>query len=103
MLRLADTMSEALAIQSLEQLAQVIIERRLVTPAIFLLELSKPLIGCARELYGASEGLQRVIFGAEYSLALKEVLSSVKRVEDLIVLLERGRAGCALNSRVEQP
>jgi hypothetical protein len=86
-------MSNPQAVQSLEQLAQVIIERRMVTPAIFLLELSKPLIGCARELYGATEGLQRVVFGPDNFSALKELLSSVDRVEDLIVLLEQGRAG----------
>lgn len=76
---------------AIEQLAQALIDRRMVVPAIFLLELSKPLVGCMREFYGMTEGLQRVLFGSELAPATKELLSSVERVEELIVLLERHR------------
>lgn len=76
--------------ESLDQLASLLIERRMVAPAIFMLELSKPLIGCARELYGITEGLQRVLFGSQVMPVLKDLLSSVEQVEALIVLLERG-------------
>jgi hypothetical protein len=78
-------------IQTLEQLAQVLIARRIVAPAIFMLELSKPLTGCLRELYGLTDGLQRALFGSEVIPALQELLSSSERVEELIVLLEQGR------------
>lgn len=79
------------SIQTVEQIAQVLIERRLVAPAIFMLELSKPLVGCARELYGVTEGLQQALFGSQLVPALKELLSSVERIEELIVLLEQSR------------
>jgi len=84
---------------STEQLAQALIERRMVVPAIFLLELSKPLVGCMRELYGMTEGLQRVLFGSEFVPAAKELLSSVERVEELIVLLERHRDAQTMPAR----
>lgn len=84
-------MLNSTSIETLEQIAQVLIERRMVAPAIFMLELSKPLVGCARELYGMTEGLQRVLFGSQCVPALKDLLSSVERVEELIVLLEKSR------------
>ncbi|MFN4895073.1 MAG: hypothetical protein ACK5GN_11400 [Pseudomonadota bacterium] len=82
-------------ITTIEQLAQVLIDRRMVAPAIFLLELSKPLIGCARELYTMTEGLQSVIFGSRAVPALKQLLSSSDQVEKLIVLLEESRLAVA--------
>lgn len=63
----------------------------MVEPAIFLLELGKPLVGCLRELYGMSEPLQRLLFGREYAPVIRELLSSSDAVERLIVLLESTR------------
>lgn len=84
-------MSKSEPIQNLEQLAQILVERKMVAPAIFLLELSKPLVGCARELYGVTEGLQRVLFGAQVLPVLRDLLASSESVERLIVLLEQSR------------
>ena len=84
-------MSQGEQIQTLEQLAEALVGRRMVAPAIFILELCKPLVGCAREVYDATEGLQRVLFGETLMPAVREVLSSSDRVEELIVLLEQRR------------
>jgi hypothetical protein len=72
----------------LEELAVSIRRRGLVAPAIFFLELTKPLVGCMRELYGASEPLQNILFGAERTHAIRELLESSERVEQLIAILE---------------
>lgn len=74
---------------TLQQLAQLIIDRGLAAPAIFTLELLKPLTGCARELYGVSEGLLIALFGGSGSPAVRELLSSSERVEELITILEQ--------------
>jgi hypothetical protein len=93
-------MSKGEPIQTLEQLAEALIGRRMVAPAIFTLELCKPLIGFAREFYDATEGLQRALFGDKLMPAVREVLSSSERVEELIVLLEQRREVMS-NHRVE--
>ena len=72
----------------LEELADALQRRRLVAPAIFFLELTKPLVGCMRELYGVSEPLQRALFGKEIVPSLRELLASSDNVEKLITLLE---------------
>ena len=94
-------MSKSEPIQTLEQLAEALIERRMRAPAIFVLELCKPLVGCARELYDATEGLMCVLFGHSLMPVIREVLASSERVEELIVLLERDRV-IASNHRQEQ-
>jgi hypothetical protein len=76
-------------IQSLEDIAQILVRRRMVAPAIFFLECFKPVTGIARELYAATEGVQRALFGAELVPVLGDLLSSSERVEELIVILEK--------------
>lgn len=76
-------------IETIEQLANAVQQKGLVAPAIFTLELLKPLTGCFRELYGVSESLQALLFGRELLPALKALLSSSEEVERLIVLLEK--------------
>ncbi len=63
-------------------------QRGLTTPAIFLFEMSKPLVGCARQLYACSVPIQIALCGRELMVELKEVLESSDEVERLIVLLE---------------
>jgi len=92
-------MSHTERIETIEHLACSIKARRLVAPAIFMLELSKPLVGCMRELYSMSESLQNLLFGSELVPAAKDLLSSPKRIEDLIVLLEQERDGAASGVR----
>jgi hypothetical protein len=76
------------ALETIEQLACAVRERGLTAPAIFALELSKPLVGCLRELYNISESIQLLLFGRELVPALQSVLSSSERVEELIRCLE---------------
>jgi hypothetical protein len=79
--------------QEFEQIVEVLIQRRLVVPAIFLLELSKPLVGCVREVSSACEPLLRMLVGERLLAALTEVFSSGERVEALISRLECVRDG----------
>lgn len=81
--------------QSLEALASSIRGKGMVEPAIFFLELSKPLVGCMRELYGMSEPLLRTLVGGALSPAIRELLSSAEHVEKLITMLESERASCS--------
>lgn len=74
--------------ETIEQLAAAVRSRSLEAPAIFLLELCKPLTGCLREIYGVSEPIEAAIFGRALLPALKKLLSSSEEVERLIKLLE---------------
>jgi len=73
----------------IDTLADSICRRGLGVPAVFFLELTKPLVGCMRELYGMSEPLQRLLLGREGSPSIKELLSSGENVERLIQILEQ--------------
>jgi hypothetical protein len=72
----------------LECLVRAIRARKLVEPAIFVLEMSKPLVGCAREIYKVGEPLMRMLFSSAFAPALERVLSSSDNVELLIRRLE---------------
>jgi hypothetical protein len=72
----------------LECLVQAIRARKLVEPAIFILEMSKPLVGCAREIYKVGEPLMRMFVSPAFAPALERVLSSSENVELLIRRLE---------------
>ena len=50
-------MIESSLAASTEPLVEAIIRRKLCEPAIFILEMCKPLVGCMRELYGIGEPL----------------------------------------------
>lgn len=76
----------------LKPLVDVIVGRRMVEPAIFLLEMSKPLVGCMRELYGMSEPLVHALFGSSLTPAVKRVLASSDDTEAFIQLLEQARS-----------
>lgn len=82
---------------SLDTVAEAILARKLEAPAIFLLELCKPLVGCMRELYGIGEPIACALLGRESAPALRQVLSSSESVEDLIRRLEQPRNQAALN------
>jgi hypothetical protein len=75
----------------LQPLVDAIVRRRLVEPSIFLLEMSKPLVGCMRELYAMSEPLMHAMLGSRLAPALKRALQSSEDAELLILELERTR------------
>ncbi len=81
----------------IDAVAEAIISRRLEAPAIFLLELCKPLVGCMRELYGVGEPIACALLGGERGVApgLRETLSSSDSVEELIKRLELSRESVA--------
>jgi len=75
----------------LQPLVEAIVRRRMVEPSIFLLEMSKPLVGCIRELYTVSEPLLQMLIGSALAPAIKRALRSVEDTEELITALERSR------------
>lgn len=77
----------------LQPLVDALVKRRLVEPSIFLLEMSKPLMGCMRELYAMSEPLMHAMLGSHLAPALKRALQSSEDTELLIRELERARQG----------
>ncbi len=76
---------------AIESVAEAIERRGLCEPAIFILELSKPLVGCMRELYGVSEPVASALLGSAWAPKLREVFASSESVEALIQRLERAR------------
>ena len=75
----------------LQPLVDAISRRRLIEPAIFFLEMSKPLVGCLRELRSMSEPIAQALLGATLAPALKRALRSSDDTERLIQLLESAR------------
>ena len=82
---------ETAKITELQPLVDAIVRRRIVEPSIFLLEMSKPLVGCMRELYAMSEPLMHIILGSSLAPALKRALQSSDDTELLISELEQAR------------
>lgn len=75
----------------LQPLVDVIARRGMVEPAIFFLEMSKPLIGCLRELYSVSEPILHTFVTSSALPALKVALQSSDDTERLIEMLEQSR------------
>ncbi len=86
-------MTESSLAASTEPLVEAIIRRKLCEPAIFILEMCKPLVGCMRELYGIGEPLACALLGPKFAPALRAALSSSEAVEDIIQRLESSRDG----------
>ena len=76
----------------LRPLVDAIVRRGFAEPAIFMLEMSKPLVGCLREVYALSEPLVQIFVGTSLAAALKSALASSDDTECLISLLEASRA-----------
>ena len=68
-----------------------IVRRGLVEPAIFIFEMSKPLVGCLREVYAVSEPLVQLFVGSPLATAMRAVLVSSDETEKFISLLEASR------------
>ena len=86
-------MIESSLAASTEPLVEAIIRRKLCEPAIFILEMCKPLVGCMRELYGIGEPLASALLGPKFAPALRAALASSEAVEDIIQRLESSRDG----------
>lgn len=74
--------------QRLAALAEEIVTRRLSAPAIFLLELSKPLCGLAEAAGQVSLPILAALVGQGRSQELLNFLSSRDNIERLICLIE---------------
>lgn len=74
---------------TLDSIAQQIQKRGLAVPAIFFLELHKPLTGIASSMVTAANPLLRLLFQKENIESVQEILESSERIEDLIITIER--------------
>lgn len=83
---------EASATVDVTPLVDAIVSRRLIEPAIFLFEMSKPLVGCLREVYALGEPLIQLFVGPRLADSLRGVLASSDEVEKFVSLLEASRS-----------
>jgi len=72
----------------LDGLVKAIAQRGLVVPAVFLLELHKPLVGIGRLAAEAFDPLTRCLVGSGRAEAVLKVLESRESVEYVIARLE---------------
>lgn len=79
--------------QQVQTIVQSILARGLAEPAIFLLEMGKPLVGCLRELGRMGDPLVRLCFGEGLAGAIEGVLADDANVERIITGLEAGLDG----------
>ncbi|MBX7143507.1 MAG: hypothetical protein K1X79_03575 [Oligoflexia bacterium] len=73
-----------------QSLADKIVARRMAAPAIFMLEMSKPLCGLAEAAGHISLPLVGALVGQRRSRELMDFLSSRDNLERLICLIEEG-------------
>jgi hypothetical protein len=76
----------------LRPLVEAIVRRGFAEPAIFMLEMCKPLVGCLREAYALSEPMVQIFVGPSLAASMKAALASSDDTECLISLLEASRA-----------
>ncbi|MDZ4786230.1 MAG: hypothetical protein SGJ02_09160 [bacterium] len=80
--------SDKVGVPDLAFLAEEIAKRRLSVPAIFILEMYKPLFGIFREATIISYPLLVPIVGAKLYKVSLTLLSSQDKIEELIKLIE---------------
>ena len=73
-----------------DAVASAILSRGLAEPAIFLLEMGKPLVGCLREVERLSHPLVTLLLGSGASAAIETLLADGQNVERVISALEVG-------------
>lgn len=74
--------------EPLSSLADSIIRRGLAAPAVFMLELHKPISTLLSFGFQTVDPLLRAIFGGRSIDSIEEVLSSRDSIEQLIILIE---------------
>ncbi len=76
----------------LEKCATLLRERRLEAPAIFMLEMHKPLSTVVRESVRFFSPMLMPFLGAQNTARLISVLENPENIEQLLRLLESGEA-----------
>lgn len=74
--------------ETINTVARYVHGKGLSVPAIFVLELHKPLTGLANAALLAGRPVLHTIFGRNKFQGLEEILESSERVEELIVAIE---------------
>jgi hypothetical protein len=75
--------------RTLDAVVTAVTRRGLTVPAIFILELHKPLVGMGRLAVEAFDPLLRFVLGSERSSAMLELLQSRAHIEYVVRELER--------------
>jgi hypothetical protein len=78
--------------EEIDIVAAEIIKRRLAAPAIFILEMYKPLMGLMREVASFIRPLLLPLVGSRLVGVTSKILESTDSVEDLILKLEMSEA-----------
>ena len=73
----------------LEEIAAKVKQLGLAVPAVFFLEMNKPLVGLIGGACCAFDPILKAVVGDSNMETLHEVTSSVEQVEKLINLIER--------------
>jgi hypothetical protein len=76
-------------VETLDQVASALKRRGLAMPAVLLLEMHRPLMGCMREMYTMVEPVALAVFGSTWMPVVRELLNSPEDVDRLIESLER--------------
>ena len=71
------------------QLAKRVVERKLSVPAVFFLELYKPLTGLMGAGIDITAPVLKLLFGSDVTSDVSELLSSRADVEAVIAAIER--------------
>jgi hypothetical protein len=80
--------TKTLTLQYLESLADSIVRRGLSVPAVFFLELHKPLATCISMAASAAEPMIALLLGKEFAKQAPTIFESRDTIERLIVLIE---------------
>ena len=72
----------------LRSIAEGIKARGLTAPAIFFLEMQKPLATVTGSALAVTEPFVQFLFGAQFARSASQILSSRESAEELIKLLE---------------
>lgn len=85
----SDEPNQTLTLESdIEKLANVVIDRGLASPAIFLLEMHKPLVGLVHAISLIASPALSILFGLNKTAKLLELFKSRSNVEKLICKIE---------------
>lgn len=76
----------------LNSLVEAIRARNIVEPVIFMLEMGKPLTGCAREAFRFGSPLLGLFGSSSYAPAIEQILESSDSLERFIRMLEQPQA-----------
>jgi hypothetical protein len=89
--------------RAIEAVAQLVVDRRLEAPAVFFLELHKPLAGLSSQAMLVGAGLLAPLLGLERFNGLQGVLADPRRYEALMQRIEAKARAADRQQGAERP